>query len=107
MLSQVFYLSRKVFVMYIANHMISSVLRISVIGITSNVSFFSCLKMVLASVIGRQGSQQHAHEQHIQLFIQEIMAIRIKLINMGPKNIEMWTVIVKMSVFLYEGIADT
>ena len=47
--------------------------------------------MVLASVIGRQGSQQQAHEQHIQLFMQEIMAIRIELTNMGPNRIESWT----------------
>ena len=44
--------------------------------------------MVLASVIGRQGLQQQAHEQHIQLFMQEIMATRIELINMPPKMIE-------------------
>ena len=87
MLSQVFYLLGKLFVMYITYQTISSVFRISAIGIcTSEASFCSCLKMVLASVIGRQGSQQQAHEQHIQLFMQEIMATRIALIIV----LEMW-----------------
>ena len=85
MLSQVFYLFGKLFVMYITYQTFSLVLRISAIGIcTSEASFCSCLKMVLSSVIGRQGSQQQAHEQHIQLFMQEIMTTRIALIIMLP-----------------------
>ena len=86
MLSQVFYLLGKLFAMYITYQIFSLVLRFSAIGIcTLEASFCSCLKMVLASVIGRQGSQQQAHEQHRQLFMHEIMATRIMLIIMGPK----------------------
>ena len=104
MLSEVFYLSRKVFVMYIAYHMISLALSISVIGIcTSKIYLFSGLKMVLDSVIGRQGLQQQAHEQHTQLFMQEIMATRMELINMAPEMIkieiiEIWLLVVVVVV---------